>query len=90
MVTTRRNYSGAIEAFRLLRGGSFQIETLTDEDMLRMDEIMIQYQDAQFDFVDVSIMAIAERLNITEIYTFDRRDFQVFRPSHCEYFELLP
>ncbi len=35
-------------------------------------------------------MVIAERLNITRIVTFDRRDFSVFRPSHCEYFELLP
>jgi hypothetical protein len=35
-------------------------------------------------------MAQAERLNIARIATFDRRDFSVFRPKHCEYLELLP
>ena len=35
-------------------------------------------------------MAIAERLNITRIATFDRRDFSIFQPSHCDYLELLP
>jgi hypothetical protein len=35
-------------------------------------------------------MALSERLNITQIYTFDRRDFTVFRPKHCDYLELMP
>ncbi len=58
--------------------------------MTRMREIMTQYMDNRFDFVDVAIMATAERLNITEIYTFDHQDFRTFRPNHCAYFELLP
>ncbi len=60
------------------------------DDLRRVREIAIAYADAEFDIVDCCIMAIAERLNITRIATFDRRDFSVFRPSHCEYFELLP
>jgi uncharacterized protein len=55
-----------------------------------MQEIMRQYQDAEFDFVDTSIMAIAERLNIKQICTFDHRDFSIFRPKHCDYLKLLP
>jgi len=51
---------------------------------------MDEYSDAQFDFVDVSIMALAERLHITRICSLDRRDFSIFRPSHCDYLELLP
>jgi uncharacterized protein len=35
-------------------------------------------------------MALAEYLAITQICTFDRRDFSIFRPAHCEYFERLP
>ncbi len=55
-----------------------------------MQQIMEQYQDAAFDFTDAAIMALTERLNIKRGCTFDRRDFSVFRPLHCEYLELLP
>jgi len=27
---------------------------------------------------------------ITRVYTLDRRDFSIIRPSHCDYFELFP
>jgi predicted nucleic acid-binding protein len=36
------------------------------------------------------MMVLAERLNIADIYTFDRRDFAAFRPSHRAYLRLLP
>ena len=67
-----------------------QIESMRKTDLLRAQEIMIKYSDARFDFVDCSIMALAERLNIACICTFDRRDFGLFKPTHCEQFELLP
>jgi predicted nucleic acid-binding protein len=40
--------------------------------------------------VDASIIAVAERLNVTTIATLDRRDFTVVRPVHCQAFELIP
>lgn len=45
---------------------------------------------SDLDFVDCCNMAISERLNITKIYTLDRRDFGICRPTHCDYLELLP
>jgi predicted nucleic acid-binding protein len=53
-------------------------------------EILLQYQDARLDFVDCCIMALSERFNITQVCTFDRRDFGIFRPRHVDYLELLP
>ena len=63
---------------------------LDRNDILRTRDIMATYADNRFDFVDCCVMALAERLNVTKIYTFDRRDFRVFRPQHCDYLELLP
>ncbi|MCD4684394.1 MAG: hypothetical protein K8S97_00470 [Anaerolineae bacterium] len=51
---------------------------------------MAEYDTARFDFVDCCIMALTERLNITQVCTFDRRDFSIFRPIHCDYLDLLP
>lgn len=67
-----------------------QVESVTTEDLVRMHQILEQYSDNQLDFTDAAIVAIAERLNITRVYTLDRRDFSIIRPSHCDYFELLP
>ena len=53
-------------------------------------EIARQYPWAEFDIVDLCIMAMAERLLITRIATFDTRDFSIYRPRHCDYLELLP
>lgn len=40
--------------------------------------------------MDASLVAIAERLGVTEIATLDRRDFTVVRPRHVGAFVLLP
>jgi uncharacterized protein len=90
MINSRINYSEAIRTFNLVRSAPFQLEILTDADMLRMSEIMQQYADAELDFTDAAIMALSERLSITQIYTFDRRDFSMFRPKHTDYLQLLP
>jgi len=63
---------------------------LLPADFERAMEIMQTYQDANLDFVDSCFTAIAERLEITTICTFDRRDFSIIRPKHIGYFELLP
>ena len=66
------------------------VESVTLEDLLRINEVLEQYADSQLDFTDAAIVAMAERLAITRIYTLDRRDFSIIRPNHCDYFELLP
>ena len=66
------------------------IETVTRTDLARAGQIMQQYADSKLDFVDCCLMALSERLAITQVCTFDRRDFAIFRPTHCDYLELLP
>jgi len=68
----------------------YEFETPTAEDYKRAAEILRKYNDANIDFVDACIVAIAERLNITKILTVDRRHFGIFKPRHCEAFEILP
>jgi len=67
-----------------------QLTGLSILDVERAHEIMKTYPDAKFDLVDTGIMALSERLQITKVCTFDRRDFSIFRPKHCDYLELLP
>jgi hypothetical protein len=57
---------------------------------VRIADLVEQYADAGLGFVDASVIAIAERVGATRIFTLDRRDFSLVRPRHTEAFEILP
>jgi len=40
--------------------------------------------------VDAAAIAIAERLNLTEVATVDRKHFSIVRSGHVPVFRLLP
>lgn len=48
------------------------------------------YSDLGLGVVDASVVALAERLDVPRVATFDHRHFSVVRPSHVEAFELVP
>ena len=58
-------------------------------DIQRAKEIMETHADTRLTFVHCCMMAMAERLNITRIFTFSHRDFEYVQPKHCERYELL-
>lgn len=55
-----------------------------------MPIVVDTYADLGLGPVDASVIAVAERLNVTTIATLSHRDFAVVRPADCEAFELLP
>ena len=68
----------------------FNLIALTDADLERVAEILEKYADSRIDFVDASVMAVAERYGSKTILTLDQRDFRLFQPKHCQRFEILP
>jgi len=88
-VSTRAYYRLAVDVLNDIRN-TFQIEQLISDDMNRMVKIMRKYADAEFDYADVAIIAVAERLKVERIATLDRRGFLTYRPTHCDHFTLLP
>lgn len=59
-------------------------------DWLRIAELIATYRDLALGTVDASVIAAAERLDIAEVATVDRRHFTAVRPRHVEAFRLLP
>lgn len=88
----RRNlgYANSLNFFDFFESRFVRLLPVLMDDLARVFEISQQYTDARLDLVDCCIMAIAEGLNVTRIATFDRRDFSIFQPRHCDYLELLP
>ena len=79
-----------IKFLKSLPVSRFQLVGLIDRDITRTAAILSQYQDSRIDFVDASVIAVAERYNLTTILTLDHRDFSLYQPPHCSAFTLLP
>ena len=75
---------------RLVANGKFEIVRSMDLDFRRAAELIEQYDDINIDMVDAVIVALAERLKIGTVLTVDRRHFGMFKPTHCDAFEILP
>lgn len=73
-----------------LAAGDFTAVDLTAADYARMAELVVTYDDLPLGTTDASVIAIAERLELTDVATLDRRHFTVVRPSHANALTLLP
>jgi uncharacterized protein len=73
-----------------LADGDMQVVELESGDWRRAAELVTRYADMPLGAVDASVVAVAERLGVSEIATIDRRHFSVVRPRHVDAFTLLP
>jgi len=70
--------------------GEFELVGITAEDLRRMAELVRAYADLPLGAVDASVIAVAERLKLTDVATLDRRHFPIVRPRHADALNLLP
>ena len=70
--------------------GSFTLAHPTLSYIDRMASLIETYADLPLGSVDASLIAMAERLGVTEIATLDRRHFTVVRPRHTDAFAIIP
>lgn len=75
---------------RSISEGEFAVESLEPEDIERAAELIGVYSDLPLGFVDATIIAMAERMEIREVLTTDRRHFSVVRPRHAKRLSLFP
>lgn len=75
---------------RALANGDLAAVDLEVGDYGRIAELIEQYADLPLGATDASVVAVAERLGVSEVATLDRRHFSVVRPSHVEALTLLP
>jgi predicted nucleic acid-binding protein len=54
-----------------------------------MEKLMRKYRDLPMDLADAALVRAAERKRLRRIFTLDRRDFQLYRPSRLGRFVLL-
>ncbi|MBI2227553.1 MAG: PIN domain-containing protein [Deltaproteobacteria bacterium] len=76
--------------WEMVEAGAVEILPLGNNDIPRMKELMRKYRDLPMDLADAALVRVAERERLRRIFTLDRRDFQVYRPSRLGRFAILP
>ena len=76
--------------WEMLERGAVSIVVLTSDDVPRMHELMEKYHDLPMDLADAALVRVAEREKIRRIFTLDRRDFTLYRPTGIGRFTILP
>ena len=71
-------YAGQEALWRFVERGSLQLHIPGSSEWPRMRELMAQYKDAPMDMADASLVAAAEALSLTRVFTFDRH-FYAYR-----------
>ena len=75
---------------RLVTSGLIEIIDLTADDWVRVSDLVEIYLDRPLGAIDAAIVAVAERLGVTELASMNGRDFYLVRPHHTTAFTLLP
>lgn len=87
-----RKYSprSEVEFMRSLSNGDLEPVEITVADYARMTELTESCIERPMGVTDASVIAVSERLGITEIACTDRTDFRMVRPQHVDAYTLLP
>src|SRR3990172_12080975 len=67
-----------IDFLTWVKNGAVQLEELTSLDLERIIELTQKYADLPMDFADSTLVAIGERLNVSQIASVDK-DFCIYR-----------
>jgi predicted nucleic acid-binding protein len=90
MLASRRGPDFEASFLESLCHGTLTLAPLTVADVARMAVLVRRYADLPLGAADASVVALAERLNIVDVATLDRRHFTVVRPRHCEVLTIMP
>ena len=73
--------------FTYIQRAALRLEPLSVGDVPGLNDLLERHD--RMDFADATLVLIAERTGITEIFTVDRRDFEGYRTRSGRRFRLL-
>lgn len=81
-------YAAQEELWEWVADGLLQLHPSSEGEWRRMRELMAQYEDAPMDLADASLVAAAEALALTRVFTFDRH-FYAYRKTDGSVLEVV-
>ena len=74
----------------LLRTKTLEILPIEVADLDGIETILSKYSDQKFQLADATLMYLADRENIEQVLTLDRKDFGIFRTKSGRALQVLP
>jgi hypothetical protein len=84
------SWRAQVALWDMLETGAVEILPIGFDDVSRMKELMRKYRDLPMDLADAALVRVAERERLRRIFTLDRRDFQIYKPSRIGRFTIFP
>ncbi len=83
-----RGWQGQMGLWQYVKNKELILHSPQDDELLRVCELMEQYNDTPMDFADASLVSLAELGGVRRILTIDS-DFYVYRIHGKESFEVI-
>jgi hypothetical protein len=90
MYLLRSSALAQLASWEMIERGAVVFMPLSNDDFPRMRELMWKYRDLPMDLADAALVRVAEREKLRQIFTLDRRDFEIYRPQRIGRFRILP
>ena len=84
------NLRGQWAVWDMVDRGGLEILHLGRADVPRIRQLMQKYADRLIGLADAALIAVAERENVRQIFTVDRKDFSVYRLHGRYKFHIIP
>ena len=75
---------------KMIERDMLQVLSLEVDDLPSIRKLMRKYADLPMDFADATLVQVAKRQGINQIFTLDRRDFAVYRLGRGKAFNIIP
>jgi predicted nucleic acid-binding protein len=85
----RTTWQGQSALWSRLETAALTLAPLDAADGPRMRELMEKYRDLPMDLADAALVRVAERDDLTRVFTLDRRQFSIYRPGRRRRFAVL-
>jgi predicted nucleic acid-binding protein len=75
---------------KMIERDMLRVSSLDVDDLPSIRKLMQQYSDLPMDFADATLVQVAKRQDIAQVFTLDRRDFAVYRLRRGKAFTIIP
>ena len=81
---------GRCALLKMIERGMLQVLSLDIDDLPSIRKLMQQYSDLPMDFADATLVQVAKRHDIHQVFTLDRRYFAGYRLRRGKAFTIIP
>jgi hypothetical protein len=86
----RHNQKAIESLFKMIERGLVQIDPLSDDAISWLGQFMLKYHDMGVQIADASLCYLAETYDLKEVFTLDRKDFNIYRIKNNRALKIIP